>query len=52
MKTYTVAVDTVIEGRPVITGDTVRLSEDKAKVYMSAGLIVDPDAKTGKSASK
>lgn len=53
MKEYRVKFGTVIEGKPASEGSTVRLADDKAKVYKSAGLIVDvedgkkkPDSKT------
>lgn len=39
MKEYRVKHQTVIEGKPVSEGHTLRLSDDKAKVYKSAGLI-------------
>lgn len=39
MKRYVVTYDTIIAGRPQVEGDTVTLDDEKAKVYLSAGLI-------------
>lgn len=39
MKEYHVKFDTVIEGRHAKAGSTVKLADDKAKIYKGAGLI-------------
>ncbi|THK38659.1 hypothetical protein EHS39_09130 [Ensifer sp. MPMI2T] len=44
MKEYRVKFGTVIEGKHAAEGSTVRLADDKAKVYQSAGLIAEVDA--------
>ena len=41
MKQYSVKHDTIILGRPVIEKDIVSLSDDDAKGYKAAGLIVE-----------
>ena len=52
MKEYRVKFQSVIEGRPVHKGDTVRLSDERAKVYKSAGLIEAADADEKKPDAK
>ena len=41
MKQYTVKLDTILLGRPVLQGDIVNMSDDAAKAYKRAGLIED-----------
>ncbi|ELT51012.1 hypothetical protein [Brucella intermedia] len=52
MRDYKVTCDTWIDGKPVSGGSTVSLDDaDKAKRYIAAGLLEDPD-KGKKEAAK
>ncbi|SCM79964.1 conserved hypothetical protein [uncultured Pleomorphomonas sp.] len=44
MKTYTIAIDTFIEGDYRKKGEPIRLSEARAQIYLDVGQIIDPDA--------
>lgn len=44
MKDYPIAIDTFLEGNYRKAGELIRLSEARAKVYVDAGQITDPDA--------
>ncbi|MCH4539072.1 hypothetical protein [Ochrobactrum sp. A-1] len=41
MKQYIVLLDTILKGRPVYEKDVVSLSDEDAKGYRDAGLIVE-----------
>ena len=54
MKEYRAKLATIIKGKPTAEGSLVKLSDDDAKVYKSAGLIeeVKVDAKDKKADEK
>jgi hypothetical protein len=44
MKEYTIAIDTFIEGDYRKKDEPIRLSKERAQIYIDAGQITDPDA--------
>lgn len=41
MKQYTVKMDTILLGRPVLQGDIINMADEAAQAYKRAGLIED-----------